>query len=186
MNRGSARRDGRRTSLVVRPGSGNARSDSGRGTWLLAAMVVPFLAMLAVRSWLVEPFTVAADSMSPAIPSGSIVFVYNPAAAMGLIRNGMVVAFTSPVDGRTVIKRVIAGEGQRVAIRDSELFVDDVAVSEPFVDHSRIDATYFGPETVPPGRVFVLGDNRAVSIDSRDFGALPLSAIQGSVLTGHQ
>lgn len=140
--------------------------------------------MLAVRTWLLEPFTVVSDSMSPTIPEGSIVFVYKPAMSGGLVRNGVVVAFTSPVDGRTVIKRVVAGEGQRVAIRDAELFVDDVAVSEPLVDHSRVDATYFGPETVPPGRVFVLGDNRAVSIDSRDFGAVPLSALQGSVLAG--
>ncbi len=158
----------------------------GRSPWLGAVVLVPALAMLAVRTWLLEPFTVVSDSMSPAIPEGSIVVVYKPAAAGGLIRNGVVVAFTSPVDGRTVIKRVIAGEGQRVAIRDSELFVDDIAVSEPLVDHSRVDGTYFGPETVPPGRVFVLGDNRAVSIDSRDFGAVPLSAIQGSVLSGQE
>jgi signal peptidase I len=144
------------------------------------------LAVLAVRTWLVEPVTVSSDSMAPTIPAGSVVFLYKPAAAAGWIRNGVVVAFTSPVDGRTAIKRVIAGAGQTVAIRDSELYVDEVAVVEPFIDHSRIDGTYFGPETVPAGSVFLLGDNRGVSIDSRDFGAVPLTAVQGTLLSGQK
>lgn len=159
-----------------------------KGRWprLLAGALIPALVVLAVRAWLVEPFSVSSDSMEPTIPSGAVVLLYKPAAAAGWVRNGVVVAFTSPVDGRTAIKRVIAVEGQTVAIRDAELYVDDVAVPEPFVDHSRIDATYFGPVKVPAGRVFVLGDNRGVSIDSRDFGAVPLTAIQGTLLTGQK
>ncbi|MFF1253012.1 signal peptidase I [Pseudarthrobacter sp. NPDC058329] len=157
-----------------------------RGRWprLLVVALIPALAIIAIRAWLVEPFTVSSDSMEPTIQSGSVVLLYKPAAVAGWIQNGVVVAFTSPVDGQTAIKRVIAKEGQTVAIRDSELYVDDVAVPEPFIDHSRIDATYFGPEKVPAGSVFVLGDNRGVSIDSRDFGAVPLTAVQGTLLSG--
>jgi signal peptidase I len=151
---------------------------------LLVVAVIPALAILAVRAWLLEPFTVSSDSMEPTIPEGSVVLLYKPGA--GQIQNGVVVAFTSPVDGRTAIKRVIGLEGQTVAIRDSELYVDDVAVPEPFIDHSRIDATYFGPEKVPAGSVFVLGDNRGVSIDSRDYGAVPLSSVRGTLLTGQK
>lgn len=153
---------------------------SGKGRCgLLTALGATALAVLAVRGWILEPFTVTSDSMAPGIGPGSVVLVFKPAAAAGLIRNGAVVAFASPGDGRTVIKRVVAGEGQSVAIRDSYLFVDDVAVPEPAIDHSRIDATYFGPEVVPAGSVFVLGDNRGVSVDSRDFGSVPIASIQG-------
>jgi signal peptidase I len=190
------RREGLKTEQVTRDGgrqlprhrlpTPKGRFAKGRWPRLVVVALIPGLVVLGARAWLVEPFTVSSDSMEPTIPSGAVVLLYKPAAAVGWIRNGVVVAFTSPVDGRIAIKRVIAGEGQTVAIRDSELYVDDVAVPEPFIDHSRIDATYFGPEKVPAGSVFVLGDNRGVSIDSRDFGAVPLAAIQGTLLTGRK
>jgi signal peptidase I len=153
---------------------------------LLVVALLPLLLVLALRAWVVEPFTVSSDSMEPTISTGAVVLLHKSPAAANSIRNGVVIAFTNPMDGRTAIKRVIAGEGQSVAIRDAELYVDDVVVPEPFIDHSRIDATYFGPVEVPAGSVFVLGDNRGVSIDSRDFGAIPLSAIQGTLLTGRR
>ncbi|WP_454811303.1 signal peptidase I [Paenarthrobacter nitroguajacolicus] len=158
--------------------------DSWRWTRLLSMAFIPVVVMLAARLWLVEPLIVSSDSMEPTIASGAVVFLFKPGVATGGLESGVVVAFASPVDGRTVIKRVVAQEGQSVAIRDAELYVDGVAVPEPFVDHGRIDATYFGPQKVPPGSVFVLGDNRGVSIDSRDFGAVPVKAIQGILLTG--
>jgi signal peptidase I len=153
---------------------------------VLVVALIPLLLVLALRAWVLEPVTVSSDSMEPTIASGAVVLLYKPSAGADSIRPGVVVAFTNPLDGRTAIKRVIAGEGQTVAIRDAELYVDDVAIAEPFVDHSRIDATYFGPVTVPTGSVFVLGDNRGVSIDSRDFGAVPLTSIRGTLLTGRK
>lgn len=163
-----------------------AQKTDGRWPRLLGVALIPALVLLPVRAWLVEPVVVSSDSMEPAISAGAVVFLYKPAVAAGLVRNGVVVAFTSPADGGTAIKRVVAEEGQTVAIRDGELYVDGLAVSEPSIDRSRIDATYFGPHEVPAGSVFVLGDNRAVSIDSRDFGAVPLGSIQGTLLTGQR
>ena len=72
--------------------------------------------------------------------------------------------------------------GQTVAIEDAVLVVDGTVRHEPQVDLSRIDSTYFGPVTVPPDAVFVLGDNRSESIDSRTYGAIPLDELVGRVV----
>lgn len=147
----------------------------------MAAMVL-LLLVTVLRQWVVEPLIVVSDSMEPTIASHAVVFLYKPVDGSAL-PNGSVIAFRNPVGEGTALKRIIAQEGQTIAIRDAELYVDGVLVEESFVDHSRIDATYFGPVTVAAGSVFLLGDNRAASIDSRDFGAVPVSAIEGVVLS---
>ena len=55
-------------------------------------------------------------------------------------------------------------------------------VATRYVDQSLMDSVYFGPVTVPRGAVFVLGDNRSSSIDSRDFGPVPVADVRGRVL----
>lgn len=173
---------GRATKATLRPGLSPGRHIARLTSLHLAAALVPALLLLGVRVWLVEPVTVVSDSMAPAIMQGSVVMMYKPAAAHRPPQFGDIIAFTSPQDGHTAIKRIIAVGGQQVAIRDGELFVDGLHVQEPSIDQSRIDATYFGPLPIPTGTVFVLGDNRGVSIDSRDYGPVPLSAVQGIIL----
>ena len=79
---------------------------------------------------------------------------------------GEVVVVRSPASGDLVIKRVAAGGGQTVAIADGVLKVDGKPVPEPYVDRAQVDGTFFGPVRVPPGSVFLLGDQRLGSVDS--------------------
>jgi len=152
-----------------------------RGRTITTAVLLA-AGLLASRLWLVEPVTVSSESMEPALPRGRTVLMFKPGPALGSVRAGDLVVFTSPEDGKPAVKRAIAFEGQTVAIEDSVLVVDGVPQAEPGVDHSRIDGTYFGPVTVPAGHVFVLGDNRAGSIDSRIYGSVPLESLQATVL----
>ena len=158
------------------------RSAPRRSRARLAAMVAAVLGVvLLVRGVVVEPREVASESMEPTLYPGSVVLVDKLGPRLGGVHRDDVVVFASPQDGRDSVKRVVAVAGQQVAIRDAELFVDGEHVVEPQVDHSRIDGLYFGPVTVPDGAVFVLGDARSGSIDSRVYGAVPLGAIHGRV-----
>ena len=148
----------------------------------IATVLLLAVGLLASRLWLVEPVTVSSDSMAPALPKGSVVLMFKPGPLLGPVRAGDLVVFTSPEDGNPAVKRAIAFGGQSVAIEDSVLVVDGVPQAEPGIDHSRIDGTYFGPVTVPDGHVFVLGDNRSGSIDSRAYGSVPLESLQATVL----
>jgi signal peptidase I len=139
-------------------------------------------AVLLVRGTALEPLAVSSPSMEPTLPVGSTVLVDKLTARWRGVDVGDVVVFTSPDDGADTVKRVVAVGGQTVALEDAVLHVDGVAVDEPQVDLSRIDGTWFGPVTVPDGSVFVLGDSRGVSIDSRTYGAVPLDDIEGRVV----
>jgi signal peptidase I len=142
---------------------------------LLAAAV---LVLALVRVLVAQPVRVSGDSMAPTLRSGDVVLVARP----GGLRAGQLVLLRAPDDGSTVVKRLVAVGGQTVEIRDAYLYVDGVRADEPYVDHDRIDGVYFGPSRVPAGSVFVLGDARNGSIDSRIFGAVPADRVTGRVV----
>ncbi|GAA2720389.1 signal peptidase I [Cellulomonas aerilata] len=148
----------------------------------LTAAVAVAGAVLLVRGTALEPLTVASPSMEPTLDVGSTVVVDKLTHRWRGVDVGDVVVFTDPEDGDDAVKRVVALAGQTVALRDAVLHVDGVAVDEPQVDLSRIDGTWFGPVTVPEASVFVLGDSRGVSIDSRTYGSVPLDAVEGRVI----
>ena len=116
--------------------------------------------------------------MAPAVRDGDLVLV-EPVGDE--LRPGEVVTARHPVTGDRLVKRVVALGGDRVALEDGVLVVDGQQVCERLVDPERQDGVWFGPITVPPGEVFLLGDDRSSSIDSREFGAVDETAIGGRV-----
>ncbi len=144
---------------------------------LLAVAVVVVLGVFVV-----EPVTVGADSMSPTLERGQRVVIDKATFRFRAPHVGEVVAFHAPTSGTLTVKRVVGVGGDRVAIRDGVLWVNGTAVEESYVQHARVDSVYFGPTTVPAGSVFVMGDNRGESIDSRAFGAVDLSDVVGRVI----
>lgn len=138
------------------------------------------LVMILVRV-VAEPMRVSSDSMEPTFASGDHVLVEKLGVVGHQPDRGAVVVIRAPDTGGLLIKRVVALGGETVGIRNGVLMVDGTAVSEPY-GHQTVPGSYFGPVRVPEGTVFVLGDHRLGSVDSRAFGPVPLSAIVGKVI----
>ena len=153
----------------------------GRGRdWLAASALLIFAAL---RLFILEPTSISSDSMRPTLDRGDVVLVDKLSPRLGYRPDhGDLVTFTSPADSKPTLKRVVGVAGDRVRIDDGVLIVNNRKVPEPYVDQRTIDALYWGTITVPAGQAIVLGDQRAGSIDSRTYGPIPLTAIQGRAL----
>ena len=150
-----------------------------RGPRSSVGLVLALAALAVVRAWVLTPVSVSGVSMEPTVHDGTaLVALWTDPADLD---RGQLIVFHDP-QGALALKRVIGLGGESVAIRDAMLEVNDRPVVEPYVDARRIDGTYFGPVTVPPGTVFVMGDNRGSSIDSRDYGPVELDQMAGTVL----
>lgn len=167
------------------------------------AIIVALLIALLIRTFVVEAFKIPSGSMLPTLQIGDHLlvnkFLYGPrleipftTVSFGRLPGlrgpepGDVIVFAYPRDlSQNYIKRVVAVGGQTVQHVGTELFVDGVRVDDPWGTYryqGRSQVSEFGvrsPATVPPGHVFVLGDNRDASSDSRAWGFVPLENIKG-------
>jgi len=143
------------------------------------AIALTALVLVGLRIEVVEPVRVTGTSMAPTLEKGDVVVVNKRDRTP---ERGDLITLRSPQNGERMLKRVVGVGGDIVDIRDAILFVNDVEVKEPYVDHDSIDALYYGPVPVSAGSVLVLGDARAGSIDSRAYGLVPLQDVTGTVL----
>jgi signal peptidase I len=159
--------------LTSEPGTPRKRR-ARLGGYGAAAIVLALL--VAVRLFVAEPMRVPTGSMQPTLRPGDHVLL----AKLAGVERGDLVVFEQPAGG-LFLKRVVGVAGDEVGLEDGALVVNGRTVNEPYVNLKVLDGVYFGPVTVPPGRVFVMGDNRADSVDSRTFGPVPLDAVAGQV-----
>lgn len=138
------------------------------------------VATVLTRWQVVAPVRVEGVSMCPTLRPGERALLRKTGPAP---ERGDVVALR--VSGQPAsVKRIVAVQGEVAEVRDAVLYVDDVEVSEPYVDRDRIDGLYYGPVAVGAGQLLVMGDARGSSIDSRDYGPVPASAVTGVVVSG--
>jgi signal peptidase I len=146
-------------------------------SWI--AMLAVVAAVVMLRAFVVSPARVSSDSMAPTLSHGAVVLVDRLSPHVTGLHRGELVVFHAPGSDGPVLKRLVATGGDVVEIRDAYLFVNGRRLPEPQVDHERVDGVYFGPVQVPAGQLFVLGDNRANSEDSADYGPLDEGAVIG-------
>ncbi len=89
--------------------------------------------------------------------------------------------FASDKQNTRLVKRVVAKGGDKVVIKDGEVFVNDVKLEEPYINQMTAKGDIEYPIIVEEGSYFVLGDNREISRDSRSFGLVSAKNIEGKV-----
>jgi signal peptidase I len=121
--------------------------------------------------------------MEPRVHAGEIVLINTLAYRFGDIERGDVVAFRHAAPNpETYIKRVVGLPGERVAVRDGVVSIDGRVLPEPYVRYR--DRRSAPAVVVPPHAYYVLGDNRAESDDSRNWGPLQRQDVVGKALVG--
>lgn len=157
----------------------NERSHRHLGTLIaiLAALIVSF----TVRAFAVETFVVPSGSMLETIQEGDVFFGEKITYRTNPPQPGDIVTFADPESpNRTLVKRVIATEGQVIDIRDGNLYIDGVMQQEDYTLGKPTEDLYSGvtyPHTVADGCLWVMGDNRTNSADSRYFGDIPVESV---------
>lgn len=133
----------------------------------VSSIIVAVVAVVILLTFCFRLIDVDGTSMEPTLINTDKVIVTN--------------LFYTPEDGDVVVishgelydkplvKRVIATEGQtlRIDFDNSQVYVDGVLIDEPYIQGLTVKGTAEIPEVIPEGKVFVMGDNRPVSLDSR-------------------
>jgi signal peptidase I len=153
----------------------------------LAVIGGALVVALLVKTFLVQAFWIPSPSMSPALNEGDRVLVNKLADGVDDINRGDIIVFERPnADGnggpesgiKDLIKRAVALPGETVEAREGVVFIDGQRLEEPYLEPGTITSD-FPPFAVPDGHVYVMGDNRANSQDSRSFEAIPGGDIVG-------
>ena len=135
---------------------------------------------LVIIVFLYQPVKVEGTSMAPLLSDQERIFINKFVYRFEAIHRGDVVVFWYPLDrSKSFIKRVIALPGETVSIRQGAVMVNGVVVPEPYVPPQYEDVSDYGPQRVPEGSYFVMGDHRISSNDSRVFGPVPSQFIYG-------
>jgi signal peptidase I len=133
-----------------------------------------------VRPFVLEAFRIPSESMVPTLEVGDRVLANKFIYRFTEPERGDIVVFEDVEGGEDyLIKRVVAVAGDRVRVSNGRLKVDGEIQEETYIKPQVPDGSIYGPEKVPEGYVFVMGDNRGNSADSRVFGLLPIENIEG-------
>ena len=158
---------------------------------LLAVIAIALIVTALLRTFVMDNYEIPTGSMEPTIEINDRVFAEKISYRFALPKQGDIVTFNDPsVPGRVLIKRCIAVGGQTVDLVDGKVVVDGVTLDEPYtygkpsypLDPQMDGVSFTYPYTVPAGTVWVMGDNRTNSLDSRYFGPIPQDELVGKAL----
>jgi signal peptidase I len=178
------------------PGPGKPQPSRHRvlAGWAIT-LVLALLLAFGVRTFVFQAFSIPSTSMVPTLDKGDRILVQKAFFNWHQLREGDIVVFTHPPrddcggpSETDLVKRVIALPGQTIYSADGIIFVDGRRLSEPYLPADDPlgptipDASKQHPFLVPAGEFYMMGDNRAISCDSRFWGPIKGSTIVGKVV----
>ena len=142
-----------------------------------------FLVAFVVKTFLIQAFFIPSGSMLPTLHEDDRVLVNKLSYDLHDVHRGDLVVFERPENEaagqiKDLIKRVVGLPGERIESRDGAVYIDGDLLEEPYLADGA-ETTGLEPQTVPEGHVFVMGDNRGDSMDSRVFHAIDEDLIVG-------
>jgi signal peptidase I len=165
------------TGPATGPASSPLRRRAHRALQIVGGGAVAVVVLLVSGVLPYQAVRVPTDSMTPTVAAGDHLLLDK------LDRDptvGDVVVVRDPLGDGLIVKRVLAVGGDEIGFEDGVLVRNGHPVAEPYT-RDFLDGVYYGPDVVPPGQIYLLGDNRFDSVDSRDFGPVPLSSVVGRV-----
>ncbi len=165
---------------------------------LVGVVVVAILVAVLLRTFVVATYSIPSGSMEPTLKIGDRIVVDKLSYHFHGVDRGNIVVFTTPSNENCagppvsdLVKRVIGLPGETISLHDGNVYINGRLLPEPFLPPEVRHDTYPGPSNnafalrqpyrVPPGEVYVMGDNRPQSCDSRYWGPIRESTIVGEV-----
>ena len=173
---------GRQSRRKMRQERESKKRRSGILEFVVILIVAFVLVFGFIRPFVVEAYKIPSESMVPTLEVGDRVLANKFIYRFTEPARGDIIVFDSVEKGddQTLIKRVAGVAGDEVRVQGGTLFVNGETQREPYLNRALPDVTPdYGPKTDPKGHVFVHGDNRGNSGDSRFFGFLPLENVRG-------
>lgn len=146
---------------------------------LTETIVLSLIIFLLMRQ-VVQNYRIESHSMEPNFIEGQFILVNKLAYTLGEPSRGDVLVFHNPGNNEEdYIKRLIALPGDTIEIKEQKVYINDQLLDEPFITNTILPGRVHPPEIIQPGNVFVMGDNRPNSQDSRAFGQLSQELVVG-------
>ncbi len=158
----------------------------------IEAILIALVIAVILRVFVIQAYRVESGSMEDTLAEGDFLFVNKFIYHFRDPAPGDIIVFEYPLNPtKDFIKRVVATEGQTVEVVNKRLYIDGQEVADPLrakhIDTKTLPPElstrdFFGPKQVPPGQLFVLGDNRDDSRDSRFWGFVDKGAVKGKAV----
>ena len=172
--------------------------------WLVTILGA-ILIVLAIKQWVINPYRIPSSSMEPTLhcaqpdqgclASGGLLHGSDRVLACRICydlwapKRGDIVVFNTPPSalkacgmGGVYVKRLIGLPGETWSERDGYVYIDGKKLNEPYVVSTERDHFSYPSQKIPPGRYFMMGDNRSGSCDSRKWGTVPRKNLIGKVV----